>query len=106
MSTKYVYNFNEGDMSMRALLGGKGANLAEMTNLGITVPYGFTITTEACTRFYEEDKKLWDDLNKEVTEHIKDLEKEKGKTLGSNEDQLQVSVRSVAPISLSHIQIY
>lgn len=100
MSTKYVYNFNEGDMSMRALLGGKGANLAEMTNLGITVPYGFTITTEACTRFYEEDKKLWDDLNKEVTEHIKDLEKENGKTFGSTEDPLLVSVRSGAPISM------
>ena len=100
MSTKYVYNFNEGNMSMRALLGGKGANLAEMTNLGITVPYGFTITTEACTRFYEEDKKLWDDLNKEVTEHIKDLEKENGKTFGSTEDPLLVSVRSGAPISM------
>ncbi|MDU5149231.1 pyruvate, phosphate dikinase [uncultured Anaerococcus sp.] len=100
MSTKYVYNFNEGDMSMRALLGGKGANLAEMTNLGITVPYGFTITTEACTRFYEEDKKLWDDLNKEVTEHIRDLEKENGKTFGSTEDPLLVSVRSGAPISM------
>ena len=100
MSTKYVYNFNEGDMSMRALLGGKGANLAEMTNLGITVPYGFTITTEACTRFYEENKKLWDDLNKEVTEHIKDLEKENGKTFGSTEDPLLVSVRSGAPISM------
>ena len=85
---------------MRALLGGKGANLAEMTNLGITVPYGFTITTEACTRFYEEDKKLWDDLNKEVTEHIKDLEKENGKTFGSTEDPLLVSVRSGAPISM------
>ncbi len=85
---------------MRALLGGKGANLAEMTNLGITVPYGFTITTEACTRFYEEDKKLWDDLNKEVTEHIRDLEKENGKTFGSTEDPLLVSVRSGAPISM------
>ena len=85
---------------MRALLGGKGANLAEMTNLGITVPYGFTITTEACTRFYEEDKKLWDGLNKEVTEHIKDLEKENGKTFGSTEDPLLVSVRSGAPISM------
>lgn len=100
MTNKYVYNFNEGNMSMRALLGGKGANLAEMTNLGIRVPYGFTITTEACTRFYEEDKKLWDDLNKEVTEHIKDLEEANGKTFGSTEDPLLVSVRSGAPISM------
>ena len=100
MTNKYVYNFNEGDMSMRALLGGKGANLAEMTNLGIRVPYGFTITTEACTRFYKEDKKLWDDLNKEVSEHIKDLEKANDKTFGSTEDPLLVSVRSGAPISM------
>ena len=100
MTNKYVYNFNEGNMSMRALLGGKGANLAEMTNLGIRVPYGFTITTEACTRFYKEDKKLWDDLNKEVTEHIKDLEEANGKTFGSTEDPLLVSVRSGAPISM------
>ncbi len=100
MTNKYVYNFNEGNMSMRALLGGKGANLAEMTNLGIRVPYGFTITTEACTRFYKEDKKLWDDLNKEVTEHIKDLEKANEKTFGSTEDPLLVSVRSGAPISM------
>ena len=100
MSTKYVYNFNEGDMTMRALLGGKGANLAEMTNLGITVPYGFTITTEACTRFYQEDKKLWEDLNAEVSEHIKDLEAANKKTFGSTEDPLLVSVRSGAPISM------
>ena len=100
MTNKYVYNFNEGNMSMRALLGGKGANLAEMTNLGIRVPYGFTITTEACTRFYKEDKKLWDDLNKEVTEHIKDLEEANEKTFGSTEDPLLVSVRSGAPISM------
>ena len=100
MSTKYVYNFNEGDMTMRALLGGKGANLAEMTNLGITVPYGFTITTEACTRFYKEDKKLWEDLNAEVSEHIKDLEAANKKTFGSTEDPLLVSVRSGAPISM------
>ena len=100
MSTKYVYNFNEGDMTMRALLGGKGANLAEMTNLGITVPYGFTITTEACTRFYQEDKKLWEDLNAEVSEHIKDLEEANKKTFGSTEDPLLVSVRSGAPISM------
>ena len=100
MGEKFVYNFNEGNKDMRALLGGKGANLAEMTNLGITVPYGFTITTEACTRFYQEDKKLWQTLNDEVSEHIKDLEKANDKTFGSTEDPLLVSVRSGAPISM------
>ncbi|WP_106460673.1 pyruvate, phosphate dikinase [Anaerococcus sp. Marseille-P3915] len=100
MSTKYVYNFDEGDKSMRSLLGGKGANLAEMTNMGINVPYGFSVTTEACIRYYKEDKKLWDELNAEITEHIKDLEKHNGKTFGNNEDPLLVSVRSGAPISM------
>ena len=85
---------------MRALLGGKGANLAEMTNLGIPVPYGFTITTEACTRFYKEDKALWESLNEEVAKHIKDLEAANEKTFGSTEDPLLVSVRSGAPISM------
>lgn len=101
MGEKFVYNFNEGNKDMRALLGGKGANLAEMTNLGITVPYGFTITTEACTRFYQEDKKLWQTLNDEVSEHIKDLEKANDKTFGSTEDPLLVSVRSGAPIPIT-----
>lgn len=100
MTEKYVYNFDEGDRSMRDTLGGKGANLAEMTNLGIKVPYGFTVTTEACARFYEEDKKLWDALNDEVTSHIADLEKANGKTFGSTEDPLLVSVRSGAPVSM------
>ena len=100
MAEKYVYNFNEGNKDMRALLGGKGANLAEMTNLGISVPYGFTITTEACTRFYQEDQKIWQDLKEEVTKHIEDLEKEIEKTFGSIDDPLLVSVRSGAPISM------
>ena len=100
MSTKYVYNFDEGNKTMRDLLGGKGANLAEMTNMGINVPYGFSVTTEACIRYYKEDKKLWDELNEEITEHIKDLEKHNGKTFGNNEDPLLVSVRSGAPISM------
>ena len=100
MAEKYVYNFNEGNKDMRALLGGKGANLAEMTNLGISVPYGFTITTEACTRFYKEDQKIWQDLKEEVTKHIEDLEKEIEKTFGSIDDPLLVSVRSGAPISM------
>ena len=100
MADKFVYNFNEGNKEMRALLGGKGANLAEMTNLSIPVPYGFTITTEACTRFYQEDKALWESLNEEVTKHIKDLEAANEKTFGSTEDPLLVSVRSGAPISM------
>lgn len=100
MSTKYVYNFDEGNKTMRDLLGGKGANLAEMTNMGINVPYGFSVTTEACIRYYKEDKKLWDALNEEITNHIKDLEKHNGKTFGNNEDPLLVSVRSGAPISM------
>lgn len=100
MTDKFVYNFDEGNKEMKALLGGKGANLAEMTSLGISVPYGFTVTTEACTRFYEEDKKLWDSLNDEVSIHICDLEKANGKEFGSTEDPLLVSVRSGAPISM------
>ena len=100
MTEKYVYNFNEGDKDMRSLLGGKGANLAEMTNMGISVPYGFTVTTEACARFYKENQKIWQDLDKEITEHIKDLEAHNRKTFGSTEDPLLVSVRSGAPISM------
>ncbi len=100
MSTKYVYNFDEGNKTMRDTLGGKGANLAEMTNMGINVPYGFSVTTEACIRYYNEDQKLWDTLNEEITSHIKDLEKHNGKTFGNNEDPLLVSVRSGAPISM------
>lgn len=100
MRTKYVYNFDEGNKTMRDLLGGKGANLAEMTNMGINVPYGFSVTTEACIRYYKEDKKIWDELNDEITQHIKDLEKHNGKTFGNNEDPLLVSVRSGAPISM------
>ena len=100
MSTKYVYNFDEGNRTMRDLLGGKGANLAEMTNMGINVPYGFSVTTEACIRYYKEDQKIWAELNDEITEHIKDLEKHNGKTFGNNEDPLLVSVRSGAPISM------
>ena len=100
MSTKYVYNFDEGNKSMRDLLGGKGANLAEMTNMGINVPYGFSVTTEACIRYYKEDQKIWDELNDEISNHIKDLEAHNGKTFGNNEDPLLVSVRSGAPISM------
>ena len=100
MTEKYVYSFKEGNKEMKALLGGKGANLAEMTTMDISVPYGFTVTTEACTRFYKENQRLWDDLNKEISEHIKELEKENKKTFGSTDDPLLVSVRSGAPISM------
>ncbi|MDD7305745.1 MAG: pyruvate, phosphate dikinase [Peptoniphilaceae bacterium] len=100
MTEKYVYSFNEGNKDMRDTLGGKGANLAEMTNLGIRVPFGFTVTTQACARFYQEDQKLWDTLNEEISEHIVTLEKENNKKFGSVEDPLLVSVRSGAPISM------
>lgn len=100
MTEKYVYSFNEGNKDMRATLGGKGANLAEMTNLGIRVPFGFTVTTEACARFYDEGQKLWETLNEEISEHIVTLEEENHKKFGSVEDPLLVSVRSGAPISM------
>ena len=66
MSTKYVYSFNDGNKDMRSLLGGKGANLAEMTNLGLSVPPGFTVTTEACNKFYEENEVLWESLKEDT----------------------------------------
>lgn len=99
-STKYVYGFEEGNKDMRSLLGGKGANLAEMTNLGISVPYGFTVTTEACNRYYEEDEKLWPELLKEVGEHIKVQEEKTGKKFGDLNNPLLVSVRSGAVQSM------
>lgn len=100
MTEKFVYDFNEGNKDMRTLLGGKGANLAEMTNLKIRVPYGFTVTTEACARFYLEDEKLWDSLKEEIREHVKTLEKVNDKKFGDNDNPLLVSVRSGAPISM------
>ncbi|MDY6064997.1 MAG: pyruvate, phosphate dikinase [Finegoldia sp.] len=100
MSTKYVYDFSEGNKDMRSLLGGKGANLAEMTNLGIPVPTGFTITTEACNRFYEENNKLWDSLLDEINEHISKTEKTLGKKFSDEENPLLFSVRSGAVFSM------
>lgn len=97
--TKYVYNFDEGNKDQRLLLGGKGANLAEMTNLGINVPYGFILTTEACTR-YQEEQKLWDDLKQEIRDHLAHVEAHIGKKFGDKEDPLLFSVRSGAPISM------
>ena len=100
MSHKYVYLFSEGNGSMRELLGGKGANLAEMTNLGMPVPQGFTITTEACTRYYEDGKKIADDIQKEIYEYVDKIEKINGKKFGDAKNPLLVSVRSGARASM------
>lgn len=100
MSKKYVYDFKEGNGSMRELLGGKGANLAEMTSLGMPVPQGFTITTEACTQYYADGGKINDEIMAEVMEHIKGLEKLSGKKFGDLQNPLLVSVRSGARASM------
>ncbi|MFQ9980193.1 MAG: pyruvate, phosphate dikinase [Finegoldia magna] len=100
MTEKYVYSFREGNKDMRSLLGGKGANLAEMTNMDIPVPTGFTITTEACNKFYQEDEKLWDGLFEEIKSHIKETEKELNKKFSDEENPLLFSVRSGAVISM------
>ncbi len=97
---KYVYQFSEGNGKMRELLGGKGANLAEMTNLGLPVPNGFTITTEACTRYYEDGKTIASDIMAEIMENIEKLEKITGKKFGDKENPLLVSVRSGARASM------
>ena len=75
--SKYVYSFNEGSKEMKSLLGGKGANLAEMTKIGLPVPYGFTVTTEACNKYYEDAKELSDEVIHEIFDHLSELEKEK-----------------------------
>ena len=97
---KYVYLFSEGNKDMRNLLGGKGANLAEMTKLGLPVPQGFTITTEACTRYYEDGKKISEDIENEIFENIKKMEEITGKKFGDTENPLLVSVRSGARASM------
>src|SRR5881628_1674477 len=96
---KFVYDFTEGNKDLKDLLGGKGANLAEMTNLGLPVPPGFTITTDAC-RFYLEHGETPPDLAGQVSEHLAALEKAMGKTLGDPQDPLLVSVRSGAAASM------
>ncbi len=98
--SKYVYRFKEGNASMKNLLGGKGANLAEMTNLGLPVPRGFTITTEACNRFYEDGKKIDAEIEKEIFSVLESLEAETGKKLGDTGNPLLVSVRSGARASM------
>ncbi|EJO5347192.1 pyruvate, phosphate dikinase [Clostridium botulinum] len=99
-NNKFVYLFNEGNASMRELLGGKGANLAEMTNLGIPVPTGFTVTTEACIKYYKDGKKLTDEVVHEITNAMKEIEKKTNKKFGSEENPLLVSVRSGARVSM------
>ncbi|MBQ9673448.1 MAG: pyruvate, phosphate dikinase [Ruminococcus sp.] len=100
MSHKYVYLFKEGNKDMRNLLGGKGANLAEMTGLGLPVPQGFTITTEACTQYYEDGRKINDDIQAEIMEYIVKMEEITGKKFGDLENPLLVSVRSGARASM------
>ena len=97
---KYVYLFSEGNKEMRNLLGGKGANLAEMTGIGLPVPQGFTVTTEACTQYYEDGKMISDDIKGQIVEHVKKLEEITGRTLGDPKNPLLVSVRSGARISM------
>ena len=100
MSHKYVYLFTEGNGSMRELLGGKGANLAEMTNIGLPVPQGFTITTEACTKYYEDGRKINDESMAEIMYYVERLELITGKKFGDKENPLLVSVRSGARASM------
>ena len=100
MAKKYVYLFSEGDASMRNLLGGKGANLAEMTRLGMPVPQGFTVTTEACTKYYEDGKKINDEIQAEIMEYIGKMEEITGMKFGDTENPLLVSVRSGARASM------
>ena len=96
---KYVYLFSEGNAEMRNLLGGKGANLAEMTNIGLPVPQGFTITTEACTQYYEDGKEINEEIQSQINEYITKMEEITGKKFGDKENPLLVSVRSGARAS-------
>ena len=100
MTNKYVYLFSEGNASMRNLLGGKGANLAEMTNLGIPVPFGFTVTTEACNKYYDDGRVVSDEIISQIYENLEKLEQATGKKFGDNTNPLLVSVRSGARASM------
>ncbi len=100
MSHKYVYLFSEGDASMRELLGGKGANLAEMTKIGLPVPQGFTISTEACTQYYEDGRKINDEIQAQIMEYVSKMEEITGKKFGDKTNPLLVSVRSGARASM------
>ena len=98
--TKWVYMFTEGDASMRNLLGGKGANLAEMTKLGLPVPQGFTISTEACTQYYEDGRQINDEIMAQINDAVVKMEEITGKKFGDLENPLLVSVRSGARASM------
>ncbi len=100
MSKKWVYLFKEGNADMRELLGGKGANLAEMTNIGLPVPQGFTITTEACTQYYEDGRQINPEIQDQINEYIGKMEEITGKKFGDKENPLLVSVRSGARASM------
>ena len=100
MAKKFVYLFTEGNGTMRELLGGKGANLAEMTNIGLPVPQGFTITTEACTQYYEDGRCINSDIEAEILANVAKLEEITGKKFGDLENPLLVSVRSGARASM------
>ena len=100
MAKKYTYLFSEGNAKMRDLLGGKGANLAEMTNIGLPVPQGFTISTEACTQYYEDGRKINDEIQAQIMEYIAKMEEITGKKFGDLENPLLVSVRSGARASM------
>ena len=98
--TKYVYSFNEGNKDMKEILGGKGANLAEMTSLGLPVPKGFTVTTEACNKYYEDGKVLKEEIKEQIFTSLEKLEQHTGKIMGSTTNPLLVSVRSGARASM------
>ena len=100
MMTKYVYAFKEGNKDMRNLLGGKGANLAEMTNLGLPIPQGFTISTEACTNYYDNGKEISEEIESQIFKALEELEKLQGKKFGDINNPLLVSVRSGARASM------
>ena len=100
MATKWVYMFTEGNATMRNLLGGKGANLAEMTGLGLPVPQGFTVTTEACTQYYEDGRQINDEIMGQIMDAMAKLEEITGKKFGDKENPLLVSVRSGARASM------
>ena len=100
MSKKFVYMFTEADESLKNLVGGKGANLGAMTKLGLPIPQGFTVSTEACTKYYKDGGKISDDIVKEIFKAVKELEKISGKKFGDPKNPLLVSVRSGARVSM------
>ena len=100
MAKKFVYLFSEGNATMREILGGKGANLAEMTQIGLPVPQGFTISTEACTQYYEDGRQINDEIQAQIMEYIGKMEEITGKKFGDKENPLLVSVRSGARASM------